>query len=70
MVWTFEEEMCRCPSEGRCERLDIVDMRRGRGRLKKYYKEITRQDMTHLYINKDMSLDRRIYKSEIRIEEY
>ena len=68
MVWTFEEEMCRCPSEGRCERLDIVDMRRGRGRLKKYQEEVIRQAIASLQLIEDMTLDRTVWRSRIQVE--
>lgn len=42
----------------RCERLNIVSTRRGRGRLKKYWGEAIRQDMIQLQLTKAMSLDR------------
>lgn len=35
MVWACAEEMC-CAPVRRCERLAVGDMRRGRGRPKKY----------------------------------
>jgi len=42
----------------RCERLDIVGSRRGRGRLKKYLGEVIRHDMSHLQLTENMNLDR------------
>lgn len=43
-------------------------MRRGRGRPKKYWGEMIRHDMTQLELTEDMSLDRRVWKSRIRVE--
>ncbi|XP_070002878.1 uncharacterized protein [Nicotiana sylvestris] len=44
----------------RCERLAVVGTRRGRGRPKKYWGEVIRQDMTRLRITEDMALDREL----------
>ncbi|XP_049381377.1 uncharacterized protein LOC125845938 [Solanum stenotomum] len=43
----------------RCDRLDIVGVRRGRGRPKKYWGEVIRQDMAQFQLTRDMTLDRR-----------
>nr|XP_009775799.1 PREDICTED: uncharacterized protein LOC104225652 [Nicotiana sylvestris] len=41
----------------RCERLTLAGTRRGRGRPKKYWGEVIRQDMARLQISEDMALD-------------
>lgn len=46
----------------------MVGMRRGGGKPKKYLGEVIRQDMTHQQLTKDMTLDRRIRRSRIRVE--
>lgn len=59
IVWACEEKKCRCPVS-KCERLTMTDIMRGRGSSKKY-KE-------HLELTKDMILDRRVWRSHIRIK--
>jgi len=59
MAQTCEEEMQNVPAR-RYEKLAIVGLRRGRGRPKKYWREVIRWDMTHLQLIGDMMLDRRI----------
>ncbi|XP_070013768.1 uncharacterized protein [Nicotiana sylvestris] len=51
----------------RCERLAVVDTRRGRGRPKKYWGEVIGQDMVRLQIFEDMALDRKVWRSSIRV---
>ncbi|OIT35205.1 putative leucine-rich repeat receptor-like protein kinase [Nicotiana attenuata] len=51
----------------RCERLAVVGTRRGRGRPKKYWEEVIRQDMVRLQISEDMALDRKVLRSSIRV---
>ncbi|XP_060191726.1 uncharacterized protein LOC132621465 [Lycium barbarum] len=51
-----------------CERLAMEDFRRGRGRPKKYWGEVIRQDMAHLQLTEDMTLDKRVWRTQIRIE--
>ncbi|KAF3624242.1 SUMO-conjugating enzyme UBC9 [Capsicum annuum] len=41
----------------RCERLDVVGTRRGNDRPKKYWGEVISQDMEHLHLIEDMTLD-------------
>ncbi|XP_070035032.1 uncharacterized protein [Nicotiana tomentosiformis] len=43
----------------RCERLTLEGLRRGRGRPKKRWGEVIRQDMTQLQLTEDMTLDRK-----------
>ncbi|XP_070007264.1 uncharacterized protein [Nicotiana sylvestris] len=51
----------------RCERLAVVGTRRGRGRPKKYWGEVIRQDMARLRITEDMALDRELWRSSIKV---
>jgi len=50
-----------------CERLAVVGTRRGRGRPKKYWGEVIRQDMARLKITEDMALDRELWRSSIKV---
>ncbi|XP_055808172.1 uncharacterized protein LOC129876703 [Solanum dulcamara] len=52
----------------RCERLVMDGYRRGRGRPKKYWGEVIRQDMAQLQLTEDMTLDRRVWRTHIRVE--
>ncbi|XP_070013802.1 uncharacterized protein [Nicotiana sylvestris] len=51
----------------RCERLALAGTRRGRGRPKKNWGEVIRQDMAQLEISEDMALDRKAWRSSIRV---
>ena len=51
----------------RCERLVVEGTRRGRGRPKKYWEKVIRQDMARLQIFEDMILDRKMWRSSIRV---
>lgn len=35
---------------------------------KRYAREVVRQDMTHLYITNDMTLDKKVWRLRIRVE--
>lgn len=48
--------------------MDLGVMRRGRDRLKKYQEEAIIQDMAQLHIIEDLTLDRKKWRSCIRIE--
>ncbi|XP_070017365.1 uncharacterized protein [Nicotiana sylvestris] len=52
----------------RCERLAMESLRRGRGRPKKYWGEVIRHDMALLHLTEDMTLDRRVWRSRIKVE--
>ncbi|KAG5601615.1 hypothetical protein H5410_032985 [Solanum commersonii] len=52
----------------RCEGLVVEGTRRGRGRPKKYWGEVIRQDLAQLYLTEDMTLDRKEGRSRIRVE--
>ena len=51
----------------RCERLVLEVTQRGRGRPKKYWGEVIRHDMTELNLIEDMTLDRKKWRSRIRV---
>ncbi|XP_075109131.1 uncharacterized protein LOC142180924 [Nicotiana tabacum] len=51
----------------RCERLAMESLRRGRGRSKKYWREVIRQDMVLLQLNEDLTLDRRVWRSTMKV---
>lgn len=44
----------------RCDRLAVVSFKRGRDRLKKHWGVVIRQDMTHLQLIEDITLDRKL----------
>ncbi|XP_059298098.1 uncharacterized protein LOC132050750 [Lycium ferocissimum] len=52
----------------RCERMAMVGLKRGRGRPKKAWGEVIRQDMTLLQLTEDITGDRRGWRSSIRVE--
>ncbi|KAF3632641.1 60S ribosomal protein L18a [Capsicum annuum] len=54
----------------RCETLAIDDFRRGRGRPKKYWREMIRHDMEQLQLSEDMTLDRKMWMTQIRFHQY
>ncbi|KAK4379657.1 hypothetical protein RND71_001519 [Anisodus tanguticus] len=51
----------------RCERLAMDWFRRGRGRPKKYWGEVIRRDMTQVQLTEDMTLDRGLWRTQIRV---
>ncbi|PHT34474.1 DNA-directed RNA polymerase III subunit RPC1 [Capsicum baccatum] len=52
----------------RCERLALDGFRRGRGRPKKYWREVIRHDIEQLQLTEDMTLDRKVWRSQIKVE--
>ncbi|PHU11568.1 hypothetical protein BC332_18498 [Capsicum chinense] len=52
----------------RCERLALDGFKRGRGRPKKYWREVIRRDMEQLRLTEDMTLDRKVWRKNTRIE--
>lgn len=52
----------------RCESCAIASFMRGTGKPKKNWGEIIRQDMTHLQLARDMTLNRKLWRSRIRVE--
>ncbi|WMV15276.1 hypothetical protein MTR67_008661 [Solanum verrucosum] len=52
----------------RCEGLVVEGTRRGRGRPKKYWGEVIRQDLAQFHITEDMTLDRKEWRSRIKVE--
>ncbi|XP_070005821.1 uncharacterized protein [Nicotiana sylvestris] len=51
----------------RCEQLVVEGTIIGRGRLKKYWGELIRQDMARLQISENMTLDRKLWRSSITV---
>ncbi|XP_070033093.1 uncharacterized protein [Nicotiana tomentosiformis] len=51
----------------RCEKLALTGMRRGRGQPTKYWEEMIKHDMVRLQISEDMALDRKLWRSRIRV---
>lgn len=51
----------------RYEKLALVGQRRGRGKTKKYYGEVIRQDMALFQLTEDMTFDRRVCRSSSRV---
>ncbi|KAH0760290.1 hypothetical protein KY290_023783 [Solanum tuberosum] len=52
----------------RCEVLVVEGTWRGRGRPRKYWEEVIRQDLAQLHIIEDMTLDRKEWRSRIKVE--
>ncbi|KAG5584416.1 hypothetical protein H5410_044850 [Solanum commersonii] len=52
----------------RCERFDIVGVRRDRGRPKKYWGEVIRRNMAQLQLIEDMTLNRMVWRLQITVE--
>ncbi|KAG5598547.1 hypothetical protein H5410_029917 [Solanum commersonii] len=52
----------------RCEGLVVEGTRRGRGRPNKYWGEVIRQDLAQLHLTDDMTLDRKEWRSRIKVE--
>ncbi|VFQ58342.1 unnamed protein product [Cuscuta campestris] len=51
----------------RCERITVIGGSRGRGRPRKNWKEVIRQDLGLLDLTEDMALDRNLWKTRIRV---
>ncbi|VFQ64955.1 unnamed protein product [Cuscuta campestris] len=51
----------------RCERITVFGGSRGRGRPKKNWKEVIRQDLGLLTLTEDMALDRNLWRTRIRV---
>nr|XP_016510210.1 PREDICTED: 30S ribosomal protein S5-like [Nicotiana tabacum] len=51
----------------RCERLNMAGLRKGRGRPKKYWEEVIRQDMSVLHLTEDMTSDKKVWRSRIKV---
>jgi len=51
----------------RCERVDILDGKRGRGRPKKISDEVIREDLKAVGLTKDLTQDRRLWWDRIKI---
>ncbi|XP_075093708.1 uncharacterized protein LOC107820127 [Nicotiana tabacum] len=51
----------------RCERLTMSGLRKCRGRPKKYWGEVIRQDMLMLHLTEDMTSDMNVWRSKIKV---
>ncbi|XP_070031856.1 uncharacterized protein [Nicotiana tomentosiformis] len=51
----------------RCERLTVAGLRKGRGRPRKYWGEVIRQDMLVFHLTEDMTSDRKMWRSKINV---
>jgi len=51
----------------RCERMTLAECRRGIGRPKKNWKEMSREDLKFLGLTEDMVQDRSLWRSRIRV---
>ncbi|VFQ98555.1 unnamed protein product [Cuscuta campestris] len=51
----------------RCERITVIGGSRGRGRPKKNWEEVIRQDLGLLDLTQDMALDRNLWRTRIRV---
>ncbi|VFQ79507.1 unnamed protein product [Cuscuta campestris] len=54
----------------RCESITVIGGSRGRGRPRKNWKEMIRQDLGLLELTEDMALDRNLWKTRIRVAGY
>ncbi|VFQ98440.1 unnamed protein product [Cuscuta campestris] len=54
----------------RCERITVIGGSRGRGRPKKNWEEVIRQDLGLLDLTEDMALDRNLWRTMIRVAGY
>ncbi|XP_075096104.1 uncharacterized protein LOC142174207 [Nicotiana tabacum] len=51
----------------RCERWTMTGLRKGRSRPKKYWGVVTRQDMSVLRPTEDMTSDKKVWRSTIKV---
>ena len=54
----------------RCEAIDILHYRRGRGRPKKSWNEVIRSDMKFMRLTDDMAQDRNMWLPRIKIVDH
>lgn len=52
----------------RCERLATTGFRKGRGRPRKNWRVVIRQNMTYLQLTDDIALYRKVWRLRIRIK--
>jgi len=51
----------------RCERINILEGKRGRGRSKKSLDEVIREDLIVVVLTEDLAQDRKFWRDKIRI---
>ena len=61
MVWSCKEEEVDAPVR-RCERINISEGRRGRGRPKKSLNEVIRVDLKVTGLMEDMAQDKKLWR--------
>ena len=54
----------------RCETLECLEYRRSRGRPKKSWSEVIRNDLRALGLVKDMAQDRKLWRARIKVEDF
>jgi len=54
----------------RCEKIDHPEHRRSRGRLKKNWSKVIRHDLKTLGLVEDMTQDRRLWRSRIKVVDF
>ena len=54
----------------RCETIECPDYRRSRGRPKKSWSEVVRHDLKTLGLVEDMTQDRRLWRSRIKVVDF
>jgi len=54
----------------RCEAINILHFKGGRGRLKRSWDEVIRKDMKLIGLTEDMTQDRNLWRSRIKIVDY
>ena len=70
MVWACYEEECECTSEKVREVIDLAQCKRGRGRPKMSWNAVIRSDMKYLGLTEDMTQDRNVWRSRIKIVDH
>jgi len=54
----------------RCETIECLKYRRSRGRSKKSWNEVIRQDLKTLGLVEDMAQDRKLWRSRIKVSDF
>lgn len=53
----------------RCEKSVVADDMKDRDRLKRYDEEVIRRDMTKFQLTEDIILERKVWRSRIKVED-
>ena len=68
-VRTLTDDIVNAPVR-RCEKISLSHYRRGRGRPKMSWNEVIRSDMKITGVTEDMTQDRNLWRSRIKIVEH